>query len=168
LQCDLITMSDIAYTVAVIENVHETWDEMIDTSEGQDSPKKTTKFTKRGGLKREYNTTVWSQKGINFYQGSGRMEETIQREQTSTKNRRLSGLIMPMRRDVAREDARSTRQTRKRKMLVPFQTCQDCQLRWSSLEMMIISLTARGRIMLMKEGMTILTSGMKLVLVGKA
>jgi hypothetical protein len=53
---DLITMSDIAYTVAVIENRHKTWDEMIDTSEGMDSPKKTTKFTKREGLKREYNT----------------------------------------------------------------------------------------------------------------
>jgi hypothetical protein len=49
-------MSDIAYTVAVIENRHETWDEMIDTSEGMDSPKKTTKFTKREGLKRENNT----------------------------------------------------------------------------------------------------------------
>ena len=64
---DLITMSDIAYTVAVIENGHETWDEMIDTSQGQDSPKKTTKFTKRGGLKREYNTMGWSQEGIDFY-----------------------------------------------------------------------------------------------------
>ncbi len=54
---DLITMSDIAYTVAVIKNGHETWDEMIDTIKGRDSPKKTTKFTKRGGFKREYNTT---------------------------------------------------------------------------------------------------------------
>ncbi len=64
---DLITMSDIAYTVAVIENGHETWDEMIDTRQGQDSPKKTTKFTKRGGHKREYNTTGWSQEGNDFY-----------------------------------------------------------------------------------------------------
>jgi len=64
---DLITMSDMAYTVAVIENGHETWDEMIDTSKGRDSPKKTTKFMKRGGLKREYNTTGWSQEGIDFY-----------------------------------------------------------------------------------------------------
>ena len=37
-----------------------------------------------------------------------------------------------------------------------------------SLEMMIINLTAHGRIMLMKEGMTILMSGMKLVLMGIA
>ena len=37
---DLITMSDLAYTVAVVENGHETWDEMIDTSQGRDSPKK--------------------------------------------------------------------------------------------------------------------------------
>jgi hypothetical protein len=64
---DLITMSDIAYTIAVIENGHETWDEMIDTSQGQDSPKNTTKFTKRGGHKREYNTMGWSQEGIYFY-----------------------------------------------------------------------------------------------------
>ena len=83
-------------------------------------------------------------------------------------NWRVSGLSMLMRPDVAREDARSTRQTWKRKMLVPFQTCQDCRLRWSSLEMMIISLTAHGRILLMKEEMTILISGMKLILMGKA
>jgi len=40
---DLITMSDIVSTVVVIKNGHATWDEMIDTSKGWDSPKKTTK-----------------------------------------------------------------------------------------------------------------------------
>ncbi len=164
---DLITMSDIAYTIAVIENGHETWDEMIDTNEGRDSPKKTTKFTKRGGLKREYNTTGLSQEGIDCY---NKVCEEWKKHPERTdfnfgKNWRMSGLSMLMRRDVAREDARSTRQTWKRQMLVPFHTCQDCRLRWSSLEMMIISLTAHGRILLMKEGMTILMSGIKLFLI---
>ncbi len=77
---DLITMSDIAYTVAVIENVHETWDEMMDTSKRQDSPKKTTKFTKRGGLKREYNTMGWSQEGIDFYNKVWEGWKTLSRE----------------------------------------------------------------------------------------
>ena len=84
------------------------------------------------------------------------------------KNWRVSGLSMFMRPDVARRDARSTRQTWKRKMLIPFLTCQDCLLRWSTLEMMIISLTVHGRIVLMKEEMTILMNGMKLILMGKA
>ena len=61
-------MSDIAYTVAVIETGHETWDEKTDTSDGHEElPKMTTKFTKSGGLKREYNTMGWSQGGIDFY-----------------------------------------------------------------------------------------------------
>ncbi len=63
---DLLTMSDIAYTVAVIENGHETWDEMMDTSKRQDSPNKTAKFTKRGKFKRD-NTAGWSEEGNNFY-----------------------------------------------------------------------------------------------------
>ena len=49
-------MSDTFYTVTVIENRHALWDEVVDTSKRQDFPKKTTKFIKKGGLKREYNT----------------------------------------------------------------------------------------------------------------
>jgi hypothetical protein len=102
-------MSDIAYTVAVIKNGHETWDEMIDTSEGRDSPKKTTEFTKRGGLKREYNTTGWSQEGIDFWKNGRNYPERT--DFNFGKNWRVSGLSMLMRPGVAREDARSTRQT---------------------------------------------------------
>ena len=64
---DLNALSDVAYTMAGIRNGHETWDEMMDTSKRQDSPTKTAKFTKMGGFKREYNTTGWSQEGIDFY-----------------------------------------------------------------------------------------------------
>ena len=77
---DLITMSDIAYTVAVIRNGHETWDEMMNTSKRQNSPKKTTKFTKRGGHRREYNTTGWSQEGIDFYNKVWEGWKTLSRE----------------------------------------------------------------------------------------
>jgi hypothetical protein len=64
-----ITMSDIAYTVAVIENGHKKWDELKyrnGSDRHEESPKK-TKFTKRGGYKREYNSAGWKQEGINFY-----------------------------------------------------------------------------------------------------
>ncbi len=64
---DLVTMSDIAYTVAVIENGHKKWDESKNGSDGDEESPKKTKFTKRGGIKREYNTTGWSQEGIKFY-----------------------------------------------------------------------------------------------------
>ena len=56
---DMITRSDVAYTVAVIENGHKKWYELKyrnGSDRHEESPKK-TKFTKRGGSKREYNTT---------------------------------------------------------------------------------------------------------------
>ena len=65
---DLITMSDIAYTVAVIENGHEKWDEAIDPSlRVQDELPKTSKFTKKAGLKREFNSAGWTKDGIDYY-----------------------------------------------------------------------------------------------------
>jgi hypothetical protein len=77
---DLIKMSDLAYTVAVIENSHEIWEQC---NEGQHVSseigperwekdreelltKKTPKFTKRAGKKREYNTSEWNHEGIHF------------------------------------------------------------------------------------------------------
>jgi hypothetical protein len=45
---NMITMSNFAFTVAVVENRHETWDEMMDTTERQGLPKTTAKFTKKG------------------------------------------------------------------------------------------------------------------------
>ncbi len=60
-------MSHIAYTVAVIENGHDKWDESKNESdEDEESPKK-PKLTKRGGIKGQYTTTGWSQEGIKFY-----------------------------------------------------------------------------------------------------
>jgi hypothetical protein len=64
---DLVTMSDLAYTVAVIENGHEIWDQLNEhrhllgeerqqIREGEQeesSTKKTPKFTKKTGKKRE-------------------------------------------------------------------------------------------------------------------
>ena len=82
---DLITMSDLAYSVAVIENGHEIWDQIAEAAESQDSsveegmralrelreggapPKKTPKFTKKAGKKREFNMSGWTQEGIVFY-----------------------------------------------------------------------------------------------------
>jgi hypothetical protein len=60
-------MSDIAYTVAVIENGHERWDESKNGSDGDEELPRKTKFTKRGGIKGVHNTTGWSQEGIEFY-----------------------------------------------------------------------------------------------------
>ncbi len=55
---DMITMSDIAYTVAVIENGRKKWDELKykNGSDGHEELPKKTKFTKRGGSKRQYNS----------------------------------------------------------------------------------------------------------------
>jgi hypothetical protein len=64
---DLVTMSDIKYTVAVIKNGHKKWEESENGSDGDEELLKKTKFTKRRGIKREYNTTGWSQEGIKFY-----------------------------------------------------------------------------------------------------
>jgi hypothetical protein len=64
---DLVMMSDTAYTVAVIENGHERWDESKNGSDGDEELPRKTKFTKRGGKKGVYNTTGWSQEGIKFY-----------------------------------------------------------------------------------------------------
>ena len=76
---DMVTMSDIAYTVAVIENSYEAWDEehgIENAGEGQEQeeglyrrPQKTvrTKFTNRLGKKRQCNMSGWSADGIQFY-----------------------------------------------------------------------------------------------------
>jgi hypothetical protein len=64
---DLVTMSDIAYTVAVIEIGHKRWDESKNGSDGDEELPRKTKFTKRGGIKRVYNTTGWSQECIEFF-----------------------------------------------------------------------------------------------------
>ncbi len=74
---DMVTMSDIAYTVAVIENSYEVWDEEhgIDKAgEGEEEvvyprPQKVmkTKYTNRIGKKRQCNMSGWNTDGIRFY-----------------------------------------------------------------------------------------------------
>jgi hypothetical protein len=78
---DLIKISDLEYTVAVIENSHEIWEQCNDGQnvsskigrerwEGDQeelSTKKTPKFTKRAGKKREYDTSGWNHEGIHFF-----------------------------------------------------------------------------------------------------
>jgi hypothetical protein len=78
---DLIKISDLAYTVAVVENSHETWEKLLqhrhlsgdkgqhiwEGEQEESSTKKTPKFTKRAGKKREYNTSGWNHEGIKFY-----------------------------------------------------------------------------------------------------
>jgi hypothetical protein len=74
---DMVTMSDIAYTVAVIENSYEAWDEeheIQNAGEGEEPevyqrPQKMvkTKFTNRVGKKRQCNMSGWSTDGIQFF-----------------------------------------------------------------------------------------------------
>ena len=77
---DMVTMSNIAYTLAVIENSYEAWDEehagMNQTGEGEEQvvcqrPQKMvkTKFTNRVGKKRQCNMSGWNNDGILFYNG---------------------------------------------------------------------------------------------------
>ena len=54
---DLVTMSDIAYTVAVFENGQDKWDESKNGSDGNEESPKKPKFSKRGGIKGQYTTT---------------------------------------------------------------------------------------------------------------
>ena len=76
----MVTMSDIAYTVAVIENSYEAWDEehagMNQTGEGEEQvvyqraqKSVKTKFTNRVGKKRQCNMSGWNNDGILFYNG---------------------------------------------------------------------------------------------------
>ena len=70
----MVTMSDIAYMVAVIEKSYEAWDEDADEGEEQEvyrRPQKTvkTKFTNRVGKKRQCNMSGWSTDGIQFFNG---------------------------------------------------------------------------------------------------
>ncbi len=79
---DLNTISDMAYMVAVIKNGHDFWEQLHESQllspgeEGQqrwekeqEEPltKKTPKFTKKTGKKRQCNTSGWNHKGIFFY-----------------------------------------------------------------------------------------------------
>ncbi len=75
---DLMTVSDIAYTVAVLENSYEVWDkeykkkrmskvEWEQYKEIVDHTVTRPKFTDQKGRKREYCDSGWSKDGIDFY-----------------------------------------------------------------------------------------------------
>ena len=69
---DMVTMSDIAYTVAVIENSYEAWNEEHGIGEEQEVNQRAqktvkAKFTNRVGKKRQCNMSGWSTEGIQFY-----------------------------------------------------------------------------------------------------
>jgi hypothetical protein len=78
---DLIKISDLAYTVLVIENSHEIWEqcnegqnvsskvgrERWERDQEESSTKKTPKLTKRAGKKREYNMSRWNHERIHFF-----------------------------------------------------------------------------------------------------
>ena len=97
---DMMTMSDFAYTVAVIENSYEVWDqqwkqEHVSTAEWKEYVnsdeyiKKTPKFTDRKGKKREYCDSGWTKEGIQFFDDVRQQWRTL----SSQNNLRLwSGL----------------------------------------------------------------------------
>ena len=75
---NLMTISDFAYTVAVLENSYEVWNqefkqeqtsktEWEDYMNSKDYMKKTPKFTGQEGKKREYCNSGWSKAGIDFF-----------------------------------------------------------------------------------------------------
>jgi hypothetical protein len=77
---DLMTISDIAYTLAVLENSHEVWDQeykkkrmsAVEWAQYRISDDYTStkpKFTDRKGKKREYCDSGWSKEGKEFYNG---------------------------------------------------------------------------------------------------
>ena len=75
---DLVTASDFAYVVAVIEDKKEVWEqqaalqrhskeEQIRIREMPDFKKAGPKFTSRRGLKYEYLGSGWGKDGVRFY-----------------------------------------------------------------------------------------------------
>jgi hypothetical protein len=79
---DLVTVSDMAYTVVMVKNGHEFWEKLHENqliSPGEEEQqrwerkqeeswtKKTPKFIKKAEKKRQCNTSGWNHEGIFFY-----------------------------------------------------------------------------------------------------
>ena len=75
---DLLTASDFAYVVAVVEDKKEMWEQQVALQrhskeeqtrikEMSDFKKAGPKFTSRRGLKYEYLGSGWSKEGVRFY-----------------------------------------------------------------------------------------------------
>ncbi len=72
-----MTMSDITYTVAVLESSYEVWDQKYNKKkilgqtgscmESEDYTIKNPKYTDQKGKQREYCNMEWSNDGIEFY-----------------------------------------------------------------------------------------------------
>jgi hypothetical protein len=75
----MFIMSDVAYTLAVIENRYAAWDKIHEKSAQQGQDEDSTrdgdrntrtvkgKYTSHSGSKRQYNHLGWSQDGMDFY-----------------------------------------------------------------------------------------------------
>jgi hypothetical protein len=85
---DLMTISDIAYTVAVLENSYEVWDreykktrmstvEWAQYRTRDDYTSTKPKFMDRKGRKKEYCDSGWSKEGIDFYNGVNQLWKVI-------------------------------------------------------------------------------------------
>lgn len=75
----MFTMSDVAYTLAVIDNDYAAWDKIHKKSSRQDLDEDSTrnrdgnkrcvkgKYTSHSGSKRQYSHSGWNQDGMDFY-----------------------------------------------------------------------------------------------------
>ncbi len=156
-------MPDLAYTVAVIENSHETQELLndIQNSSGEEGPqgwggeelepstKKTPKFTKKAGKKREYNNSEWNYEGIHFYNkvGLNGRDKQVRSKNRCGNNWRQSRMntLKSTSHCISVAGVRRGKETKVRtvKMCLPYH--QWMYLRQCRLRIMIISLTVHGR-----------------------
>jgi hypothetical protein len=85
---DMIATSDIAYTVAIVENSYEYCNQCFDLKnmtyiahetylESEGYMEKKPKFTQQAGRQRQYCGTGWSTEGVKFYHDVWKKWKTI-------------------------------------------------------------------------------------------
>ncbi len=88
---DMITMLDIAYTIAVVENSYEYWDQCFELKNMSDKDQeahvksdeyteKSPLFTSPAGRQRKYCGCGWSDKGIEFFNNVWMQWKTTSKE----------------------------------------------------------------------------------------
>ncbi len=86
---DMITMLDIGYTIAVVENSYEYWDQCfeLNSDEDQEAHVKNDEYTEKSPLftsparrQRKYCGSGWSEEGIEFYNNIWMQWITISKE----------------------------------------------------------------------------------------
>ncbi len=88
---DMITMSDIAYTIAVVENSYEYWDQCFEvkklSNKDQEAYVKSDEYTKKlplftspAGRQRKYCGSGWSEEGIEFFNNIWMQWKAISKE----------------------------------------------------------------------------------------